>query len=664
MVGASLAAFAAASAGAQTTFIGSNRSEVLQRGPGNQAFVSNGASGNDGNFSRVIQDGVNNRATIEQIGDFNASFADQLGNDNALLHLQDGDENRADSHQTGSGHSSIIAQAGDGNLARATQSGGNRNRSTIDQGGGGSFADESDAEVAQRGSDNVSEVDQIGFRNEAFVVQGATRFASDGARSVITQRQSGQVAEVFQFDGSTAARNVSSIVQENRITGGANFFSDNLASVSMRGFGNESAIVQNGDDLIASVSILGGATPGGGPIDPETGRTDGNRSFVAQTGRGLTAFVSAGSLRHLPGRGNLNWIEQTSNSYAGDARPGHKALVWQRGFHETNLIRQADGSATRPVQQPIIYGDGTRGHAFADVSQSGERNSVEVNQFGDNFARVTQGLGSRSRTRIEQVDAGDYEVSIAIVPGPSLRAFNRADVAQYGDNNILDIAQDSVGAKAVVFQRRGSFFNSVAIAQGVRSAETQDPNNPTPTRSETFNLVADVTQGGSRNVADIGQWGVFVQAVVEQSGSGTADLPNRVLIRQRGRGNLAAAQQSGNVGPSAAADAASGQAGDEFSFAGGARSAEIVIMQSNIGNSATVTQHGRGQLARVEQTGPRNRAFVLQEAGATNATAVIRQSGSDNSYVVTQTQPGQYLLVRQSGSNNAVTDVIRRGPGS
>ena len=221
-----------------------------------------------------------------------------------------------------------------------------------------------------------------------------------------------------------------------------------------------------------------------------------------------------------------------------------------------------------------------------------------------------------------------------------------------------------MGATAVVFQRRESSFNSVAVAQGLRNAETQDPHHPSPTRSETFNLVTDVTQAGTRNSADIGQWGVFLQAVVEQSGSGTVANPNRVLVRQRGRGNSVAAQQSANVGPSAAADPASGQAGDEFFFAGGARSAEIVILQSNIGNSATVTQRGRGQLVRVEQTGQRNRASVLQEAGATNATLVIRQSGSDNSYSVTQTQPGQFLLVRQSGSNNAVTDTIRRGPGS
>lgn len=663
-IGASLATFAAASAGAQTTFVGSNESEVRQRGPGNNANVSNGASGNDENFSRVIQDGANNRAIIEQIGDFNDSFADQQGNDNALTHRQIGDENEADSHQTGNGHNSSIAQGGDGNLARVTQSGGNRNRSTINQGGGGSFADEADAEIAQRGSDNASEVNQLGFRNEAFVIQGATPLASDGARSSITQRQSGHVAEVFQFEGSTAARNVSSIVQENRITGGAGFISDNLASVSMRGFGNQSTVTQNGDDLIARVSILGGATASGGQTDRETGRTDGNRSFVSQTGRGLTAFVSAGSLRNLPGRGNLNTIEQTSNSDAGDARPGHKAVVWQRGLFDTNLIRQADGSATRPVQQPINYRDGTRGHAFADVSQSGERNSVEVHQFADNFARVTQGLGSRSRVRIEQFDAGDYEVSIAVEPGSSLRAFNRATVAQNGDSNAVDIAQDSVGASAVVFQRRESSFNSVGIVQGARSAETQDPNNPTPTRSETFNLIAEVRQGGTRNSADVGQWGVSLQAVVEQSGSGTAGLPNRVLIRQRGRGNAAAAEQSANVGPSGAADPASGQAGDEFFFAGGARSAEIAIIQSNIGNRATVTQRGRGQSARVEQTGARNRASILQEAGATNATAVIRQSGSDNSYSAAQTQPGQYLLVRQSGSNNAVTDVIRRGPGS
>jgi hypothetical protein len=399
-------------------------------------------------------------------------------------------------------------------------------------------------------------------------------------------------------------------------------------------------------------------------IDPESGRSDGNRSSISQTGKGLAAAVSAGAFRNLPGRGNFSTIEQTNASYSGDTRPGHTALVWQRGLFETSLIRQADQSTTRPVQRPIEYRDGRRGQAFADVSQSGDRGSVEVQQFADNFARVTQGLGARSRVRIEQVDAGDYEVTIAAEPGSSPRAFNRADVAQYGDNNAVDLAQDSVGAIAAVFQMRGSSFNSAVIAQGVRNAETQDPNNPTPTRGETFSLVADVTQGGTRNLADIGQWGVSLRAEVKQAGSGTAAMPNRVQIRQRGRGNSAFADQSGNVGPSAAGSPSSGQAGDEFFFAGGARSAEIAIIQSNIGNSATVTQLGKGQLARIEQTGPRNRGTILQEAGATNATAVIRQSGSDNNYSVTQTQPGQYLLVRQTGSSNSVTDVIRRGPGS
>jgi hypothetical protein len=115
------------------------------------------------------------------------------------------------------------------------------------------------------------------------------------------------------------------------------------------------------------------------------------------------------------------------------------------------------------------------------------------------------------------------------------------------------------------------------------------------------------------------------------------------------------------VGPSAAADPGSGQSGDPFFFAGGARSAEINILQSGSSNRATVEQRGRGQLARIEQgPGSGNAATILQEVNATNGTAIILQTGSNNTYDVVQTGAGQYVLVRQTGNNNTVTNVVQR----
>jgi hypothetical protein len=120
------------------------------------------------------------------------------------------------------------------------------------------------------------------------------------------------------------------------------------------------------------------------------------------------------------------------------------------------------------------------------------------------------------------------------------------------------------------------------------------------------------------------------------------------------------ARQTAGVGPSTAVGSASGQSGDEFFFAGGARSAEIRIFQQNIGNSATVEQRGPGQLARLVQTGDSNTGSILQLEDAANATVILRQSGNRNSYSIEQTQAGEYISVSQTGNNNAVTNLVRR----
>lgn len=654
VIGVSALALAAGSAGAETTVAGTNRSTITQTGTGNTANVNNIASGNDENASTVTQNGINNAATVEQVGDLNISRARQVGNDGRVTHRQNGDRNTADSEQTGDKHSSSVAQQGNDNFGAASQSGGDRNSSTIDQ--ARAAANGRTARVTQRGSDNVSNIIQEGSQQVATVVQGTGSILSNGNMSGIQQRHRGQTAEVLLIEGSAAAGNTSWIGQENRLTGPSGFTSNNRANVAIRGFGNSSSISQDGDNNSARVTMLGG---GAGGTDAETGRTQGNRSTVFQTGRGLTAIVAAGSSLAGEGQGNWTTISQTTG-LAQPGEAGHHAIVWQTGNLDTSDIVQAETSDVLPVQRPISYSDGTSGRAVADVAQRSSRGAVIVRQAGDNAARVTQGLGSRSIARVEQDDAGD--LGLTGDAGDAVnRAFNRAVVAQNGFRNDVSVRQHSINANAVIFQMPGSSYNQANIGQGVRGEETLEPV-PAPEGANTRNLTAQVRQGGTRNHALVRQHGSSLQATVEQLGSGTEMLPNRATIRQRGEGNRAIARQGADVGSSDDAAPGAGEMGDEFYFRGGARSAEIAIIQSNSGNSATVEQRGRGQFARVEQSGARNTAAILQEAGGTNATAVIRQSGNDNSYTVTQNQPGQYLVVSQSGNNNSSTDVVQRGP--
>jgi hypothetical protein len=649
-VGMSVLAFAAAPAAGQTS---TNQSAVTQTGTGNQANVDNNRPGNDNNASTVVQNGIANLADVEQVSDLNISRVRQIGDDNRADHRQNGNRNTADTEQNGNRHVSNVVQRGDDHLAIVLQSGGNRNSSTVRQ-SEDSTGRRLTARVTQHGSDNVSEVVENGSDHVVRVVQGSAQtLPSQGNRSQISSAGNGNSVELFQFEGTAAAGNVSTISQNG---------SASSASVALRGFGNASGVNQSGNNNFARVTMLGGGA--GTVLDAETGRGEGNRSAVTQSGSGVAAAVTAGALTAGEGLGNLTTVQQTGTGTVVAAGRNHRADVWQYGTYETIAIRQADSSPDRPTQQPTEYSDGTRGRAVANIAQRSLRGSIDVRQFGDSNARVTQGLGSRSVAQVNQVDAGDFEVA---VPEQTLRAFNRAVVAQNGDGNRIYVGQDSINASATIFQTVGSSSNAITIFQGEPVAEVAvvgELNQPKRTGSGTLNLTAQVTQSGTRNNGFVGQWGSNLQATIEQRGSGTEARLNIVGIEQRGQSNRATARQTAGVGPSAATDPASGQSGDERFFAGGTRSAEIRIFQQNTGNSATVEQRGRGQVALLVQTGDSNIGSILQLEDAANATAILRQSGNRNSYSIEQSRAGEYISVSQSGNDNTVSNVIRRGPGT
>jgi hypothetical protein len=689
LIGASALALSAGPAAAQTVIVGTNESSISQTGLDNFAAVNNTAAGNDDNRSSVIQNGIANSATVEQVGDLNNSRVAQLGNDNQVTHREIGNRNTADTQQTGNNHVGTVLQQGDDHFAAVIQSNGNRNGSTINQGVSASNAGaavpafRNFARVQQLGSDNSSTVNQRAGSdtvsgtqasdNSARVVQGIGSLLSNGNASSITQSSRGNSAEVFMYEGSVAARNQSTIAQShnnavNTAQPGAGTLSSNRASVAIRGYGNRSTVSQNGRNNIADVTLQGGGTAAGAATDAESGRTQGNLSELQQSGTGLTATVVQGTASRSDGQGNRGIIAQSGN--------GHHAETWQRGLYDTSNIIQGDGSQAAN----ITYSNGVQARSFATLAQKGERGDIQVQQYGDNFAEVTQGLGARSAASVYQVDAGDLGVS-ATATDPANRAQNRAAISQYGDFQVGIVRQYALNASADVYQQAGpaggrSHRNYVLIEQGMADVATIAAGSPGESAffgsgpsgqsgPNSRNLSASVVQGNggspvSYNRATVRQDGVNLKVIVDQAGTGAPDAQNGIAVAQRGSDNNATAIQRAGVGPSGAGGAASGQSGDEFYFAGGRRSAEIVILQKNSGNSALVEQRGLGQVARVEQSGARNGVSIMQDVGATNATAVIRQSGNDNSYTVAQTQAGQYLVVSQTGNSNAVTNVVQR----
>jgi hypothetical protein len=242
--------------------------------------------------------------------------------------------------------------------------------------------------------------------------------------------------------------------------------------------------------------------------------------------------------------------------------------------------------------------------------------------------------------------------SVAAVQGGSLSSLF---VVQRGELNSLVSNQFGNLSAAHVFQNGNN--NKVFVDQASSEiAGAAQSNNDT--------LTATVLQGRQGktvdwNIARVRQDGRELSLAILQLGSGTEALPNTVNVSQRGSKNIAIATQHSGVAPSDGG-VASGASGDEYAHSGGARSAEITILQSNSGNYAEAEQHGRGQLARIEQSGQGNLAKIIQLETAINAVAVIRQSGNGNSYSVEQDRPGQYHFIHQTGNGNAVVSSVIR----
>jgi hypothetical protein len=522
---------------------------------------------------------------------------------------------------------SEITQTGDDNKANVDNArpGNDNNKSTIVQ-----IGNANSVTVLQVGDLNISSIREVGNSNQALHTQDIDLHTADTVqngnlnRSAVRQRGELNRATVAQ-DGNRNLSQLSQGVEFNATTdfNGTTFFDPTIEGAGRAADDNRATVRQIGNDL--SSTIRQRAAAGGRAADD-------NVAAITQRGQFNAATILQES------RGNSASVFQFDGG--SSSALGNSVSVTQR-----------DSAATtgNPESKNV-----------ADVAVSSRSNSATVVQNGrDNVVRLSAGIGESNIAQVTQVgNAG------------------QALVGQYGVRDALEIGQNSSNARGYIWQQITSRDSSATIQQGTGASGTAGFSGAyfgesAPTGAATSALSASIVQGNpgaeaAWNVAQILQDGTGLSATIEQRGSGTAALPNIVRVAQQGGtagGNSATAIQRAGVGPSSAADTApTGQTGDEYFFAGGARSAEIVILQSGSGNSATVEQRGRGQLARIEQgPGSGNVASILQDVGAVNATAIIRQTGNNNSYSVNQPDANLYILVSQTGNNNAVTDVVERG---
>ena len=522
-----------------------------------------------------------------------------------------------------------VQDAGTGNKwsAENATAGNERNLVNIFQAATSAY---SSVTISQLGLDNVSSVTNKGVQNKVAVIQGNGRLSSMFNQASIVQEEGAfdSTVLVAQFEGSQVAPNSAKLTQDA---------SGSLIDISARGFGNTTDVQQHGRGHQAHISMSGGGVS-------SSGASQGNSTVLQQTGSTHTASFSVGNTLAVWGKRNSAEVAQGGSN--------HLVRLWQRGNSDVVALEQSDSD--NPTSKADPY------RAVADIAQFASGSTVAVKQVGYANALVSQGAGHASSVKINQTEPSSGTIDKGIF----------INVSQSGIGSRLDAAQSGINLTATVWQKLGGLENTAIVQQGTGGTATADfsstffGSTAKDVAAAARNLMTNVTQAGGRNTAQVGQDGVGLAATVEQLGTGAAGFSNSVRLAQQGSGNTATARQSAGVGPSSSAAPGSGHAGDEFHFAGGARSAEITILQSNSGNAATAEQRGQGQVARIEQSGQNNVASIAQSELATNATAVIRQAGSGNSYSVSQDQAAQYISVSQTGAGNAVTNVVQRGSGS
>ena len=720
---------------ASTTINGSNnRSDIEQRDENSSATVSitgnrntssvlQGAStGDAGGGASLASGGQNNVATILLRGNNLSSSVTQggtnatgaTGGDNSATV----DLSSAVATVTTAGvatQSSTITQSSRGNTARVViregaTSADDFNSSAITQnntlfsGGSttGTFTSGAPTATNNPRSDNVADNSIAGVGNRVVVNQdGVQNFSSASVSRGGTGATSGTPAAFngLAVPANRRAGNDVTVTQSGR----------NLSSQiavggreAAQGRGNQLALTQRGTSTGATTDASGTTT--GGVATTTAGEEGRNHSAT------VYQFGQLGRIDITQENNTASTAVTTSNT-AG-VQSGSVADVSQSSFAGTVTLRQS-------------------GTNTAFLSQGGGAADTGSNTSGNNVLTVSQiDAGDLASTSTGSTDP--FGGTGTTTPGETRS--NIVLASQAGRFNTATVNQNASNASASVFQRRGSTNATVLINQGTGAGFGSVAAPSATAVGASANLTADVEQGGrgtidirqdggslrarvnqnnsdfsgagnetgaTPSVAQISQISVFNSALVNQTGSsnsatvdqrssGTSALVNRVTITQAGGSvngantatarqiSAATALQSGTTAGSGVsggtAAVAAGPSGDPDARAAGARSAEIVISQTNNAtatssnngpNSATVEQRGAGQYGEITQNGRNNTAGILQEAGATNAVAIIRQTGFGNAFFITQTAPGQFFRVTQDGSgNNVVTSSGTGGGGT
>jgi hypothetical protein len=388
---------------------------------------------------------------------------------------------------------------------------------------------------------------------------------------------------------------------------------------------------------------------------------DANNASVLQVGPGsvddeLGYLVTANAYQN--GSANSVRIEQlnglTVSAETHQTGTLNTATIAQDRERAHTTVSQAGMSNTALVDQPGYFWD-----TYADIEQSGARNSVYILQDGTNYGSVTsKQSGADNVADIHQTDASDYgqfqTVSLDTTgDGNNTQIYQnngdgRIALLQTGDFNIVDINQSGESGK-IDINNLNSSYNTDIVQQGggTIAVYRSDANNNRVSLQQFYcsDEISVVQESSDSNTVEISQTGTFdnIASVIQRH---TFDS-SASIMQQEGVENTSNITQENVSGSYAATNTSGTYLAASIFQSGGADLSSAEIMQQGEQNTAAIYQTAATDSdADILQSGINGYAEIHQANGAFNTAAIdqagngysatIVQSGSDNVSVILQ----------------------------
>ncbi len=569
---------------------GNNDADVTQLNNANQKFVEGLArdvlgggtilneftpSGNGENFLRLLQDGADNEADVQQAGELNEIFLDQSGGAFAEVD-QGGTGNLLDGFAGDAiqrmGSELNLSQDGNNNTLLLNQEGGINEANLLQVGNGfGVISDGATAYIDQDGGGNVLEgidetkalqsgnfeldLTQTGSNNEAYIrQQGAfSNFVIGpgdpvGAGGTISlEQEAGSEATIDQRKAPGGTETLARLEQDG-----------STADVFQGGDGNKLVGVSESNDQLSLV---------------------GSGAATQKSGADLTLTQDGGN--------DDAGVFQNAGTATIEQFGGNEALLYQDGANTTNITQNGSNESASVLQ------DGAQN--FSDLEQSGDMNEATVTQDG-----FPEGFGNESR--LDQTNGSE------------------ADVDQYGDNNYFS----GDGPRNTFASQDNSILTLDQIGDQNWTGVDQTDSEATITQDGTKNKTMLTQSNGS-------------DATVTQEGNGPYNVARLtqddgdLTLTQEGNNNTTRLVQTSS-------DATITQDGfrSEVRLNQDNSSTATVTQEGTnhklfgLGGPSFAAQDN--STLTLTQTGDRNRAYVDQSG----STATINQNGTNNTTTVDQ----------------------------